>query len=78
MRRSISRRMAALGLVVVLAAPAAWAGGSVGWARWEVGEVWASVWAWAAQLWTKDGGGLDPSACPADCTDAGPEADPFG
>lgn len=78
MRRSILRRVAVLGLVAAMAAPVAWAGGSVGWARWEVGGGWASLWVWVAQLWAKDGEGLDPTACPADCTDAGPERDPFG
>lgn len=78
MRRSILRRVAALGLVAALAAPVAWAGSSVGLARWEAGGVWASLLAWVAQLWTKDGEEVEPTTCPADCTDAGPERDPFG
>ncbi len=78
MRRSILRRVAALGLVAALATPVAWAGNSIGLARWEVGTVWAALRAWVAELWTKDGEEVNPTACTGDCADAGPESDPFG
>lgn len=60
MKRSMARRLAALGMVMALAAPAAWAGPL----RLDVGPWWTTAWGWLVDLWTKEGPSGDPDGLP--------------
>lgn len=59
MKRSMARRLAALGMVMALAAPAAWAGPL----RLDL-TPWAAAWGWLVDLWAKEGSSGDPDGLP--------------